>query len=378
MIETISRIDAKFIDNVKQSSIVNILVVDDRPENLISLASLLESDQRNIIVAQSGNEALKIALEMEIALILLDVQMPDMDGFEVARLLKDNSRTKDVSILFVTAISMDEKYTMQGYEEGAVDYLHKPLEINLVKAKVNVFEKLYRQRIELREANDRLIRSNKQLDEFVYIVSHDLKAPLRGLSSLCSFLEEELGENPKVEVLDLLNMMKSRTGRMQSLIDGILHYSRMANDVCEKETVSVNELIINIIDLLCPPANIKFDIQDNLPELLAERIKLHEVFQNLISNSIKYNNKEQGLIQIRFHSFPEYYEFKVRDNSCGIRPEHFDKIFGIFQTLLSKDKNESTGIGLTIVKKIIEQQEGTISIESELGVGSTFIFKWMK
>lgn len=366
------------IDLIKQEHLVNILIVDDRPENLISLASFLEHDDRNIIKAHSGNEALKIALEKEIALILLDVQMPDMDGFEVARLLKDNSRTKDISILFVTALGKDEKYTMQGYEEGAVDYLHKPLEINLVKAKVNVFEKLYRQRIELREANERLTNTNKQLDEFVYIVSHDLKAPLRGLSSLCTFLEDELGPDPKTEIVDLLTMMKSRSGRMQTLIDGILHYSKMANAVCEKETISSKELIMNVIDLLDPPKHIKFDIQDDLPTLHTEKIKLHEVFQNLISNSIKYNNKDAGIIKIRYFAYPQHFEFKVEDNGCGIKSEYFEKIFGIFQTLLPKDKNESTGIGLTIVKKIIEQQQGEVKIESDYGVGSTFTFTWMK
>jgi two-component system sensor histidine kinase/response regulator len=358
--------------------ITNILIVDDRPENLISLASVIEQDGRDIIKAHSGNEALKIALENEIAIILLDVQMPDMDGFEVARLLKENSRTKDIAILFVTALSKDEKYTMQGYEEGAVDYLQKPLEINLVKAKINVFEKLYRQRIELRESNERLINSNKQLDEFVYIVSHDLKAPLRGLTSLCTFLEEELGKQIKPEVVDLVNMIKSRTGRMQSLIDGILQYSRMANTIGEKEWVSTNELINNIIDLLNPSKNIKFDVQDNLPLIFTERIKLHEVFQNLLSNSIKYNNKNEGVISIRCHLYPHFYEFIVQDNGCGIKREHYEKIFGIFQTLLPKDKSESTGIGLTIVKKIIEMQQGEISVESEFGVGSTFKFTWMK
>ncbi len=378
MTETQTQTAHSLLENPPTADLINILLVDDRPENLISLSSILENDQRNIIVANSGNEALKIALENDIALILLDVQMPDMDGFEVARLLKENSHTRDISILFVTALSKDEKFTMQGYEEGAVDYLHKPLEVNLVKAKVNVFEKAHRQKIELKESNARLTETNKQLDEFVYIVSHDLKAPLRGLSSLCSFLEEELGENPKPEVLDLLNMMKSRTGRMQSLIDGILHYSRMANTVGHKENVSVNELIINIIDLINPPPNIKFEIQDNLPELFTERVKLHEVFQNLISNSIKYNNKAEGVIKIKFHSYPQYYDFIVEDNGCGIKPEHFEKIFGIFQTLISKDKNESTGIGLTIVKKIIEQQEGQISIESEYGIGTTFKFTWKK
>ncbi|MEO8210058.1 MAG: ATP-binding protein [bacterium] len=377
MINT-STIQQNVVDLLSREAIANILIVDDRPENLISLSSILEQDGRIILKANSGNEALKIALENEIAMILLDVQMPDMDGFEVARLLKENSRTRDIAILFVTALNKDEKYALQGYEEGAVDYLQKPLDINLVKAKVNVFEKLYRQRIELRESNERLTNSNKQLDEFVYIVSHDLKAPLRGLSSLCTFLEEELGKNNKQEVIDLITMIKSRTSRMQSLIDGILHYSRMANSNGDKEPVEVNELINNIIDLLSPPSNIKFDVQDKLPLILTERVKLHEVFQNLISNSIKYNNKEQCVITIRCHVYPHHYEFLVQDNGCGIKKEHHEKIFGIFQTLIPKDKSESTGIGLSIVKKIIERQQGEISVDSEIGVGSTFKFTWMK
>ena len=362
----------------RRKEAINILLVDDRPENLLSLESLLEHEDRKILKATSGNEALKMALENEIALMLLDVQMPDMDGFEVARLLKDNSRTRDISILFVTALSTDEKYTMQGYEEGAVDYLHKPLDVNLVKAKVNVFEKLYRQRIELRESNDRLIGANKQLDEFVYIVSHDLKAPLRGLSSLCSFLEDELKDKRTTEIDDLMNMMRGRTARMQALIDGILHYSKMANSVTLKEGTSVKELINNVIDLLNPPSNIKFEFDDNLPNIVTEKIKLYEVFQNLIGNAIKYNDKENGLIRIRHHEYPDHYEFIISDNGCGIKKEHFEVVFGIFQTLVSKDKNESTGIGLTIVKKIVEKQGGSVSLESEYGVGTTFKFTWFK
>ncbi len=378
MIETIQASLAKKSDTVKKRSLINILLVDDREENLISLESLLENEERNILKASSGNDALKIALENDIAVMLLDVQMPDMDGFEVARLLKDNSRTNEISILFVTALSKDEKYTMQGFQEGAVDYLHKPLDVNLVKAKVNVFENLYRHRIGLRESNDRLNRVNKQLDEFVYIVSHDLKAPLRGLSSLCSFLEEEIGGKPTPEVAELINMMKSRTGRMQSLIDGILHYSRMANAVCTKEEVNVKDLIINIIDLLSPPENIQIEFDDRFPVLNAEKIKLHEVLQNLISNGIKYNDKSNGSIRISSLEHTDHFEFIVQDNGCGIKEEYFEKIFGIFQTLQPKDKVESTGIGLTIVKKIIEQQGGSIKVNSVFGKGTTFSFTWKK
>jgi two-component system sensor histidine kinase/response regulator len=357
---------------------VNILLVDDRPENLLSLESILEQTGRKIFKASSGNEALKITLSEEIGLILLDVQMPEMDGFEVARLLKENSRTKDIAIIFVTAISKEEKFTIQGYEEGAVDYLHKPLEINIVKAKVAVFEKLYLQKADLQEYADKVERINKQLDEFVYIVSHDLKAPLRGLASLATFMEDELGENPKPEILDILHMMKSRTVRMQNLIDGILHYSRLGNTVMEKEKVDVKELINNIIDLISLPENIRVEISDNMPLLVTEKIKLHEVLQNLISNAVKYNDKEKGELKISCEDADDHYIFRISDNGIGIKPEHHEKIFGIFQTLQPKDKVESTGIGLTIVKKIIEQQNGTIFLESELGKGSIFGFTWRK
>lgn len=358
--------------------VINILLVDDHPANLLSIESILAGEGRNIIKASSGNEALEIALNSEIALMLLDVQMPEMDGFEVARLLKENSRTRNISILFITALSKDEKYTMQGYEEGAVDYLYKPLDINLVKAKVNVFEELYRQRIELHESNEKLIKANKHLDEFVYIVSHDLKAPLRGLTSLCTFLEEELKGNSSEEVNELLTMIKGRTTRMQSLIAGILHYSRMAHVKSETEYINVKELIINTIDLLDLPGHIRIDIDDNLPFVNAERIKLHEVFQNLISNSIKYNDKPEGIIRISHKAFPEHFEFVVEDNGCGIKSEHFERVFGIFQTLQINEHGENTGIGLTIVKRIIEQQGGKIWIESEYGYGTKFCFTWNK
>jgi two-component system, sensor histidine kinase and response regulator len=357
---------------------INILIVDDLPENLLSLESILEKEGRNIIKASSGNEALKIARETELALIILDVQMPEMDGFEVAHLLSENPATKDISVLFVTALSYNEKYTIQGYKEGAVDYLQKPLDSSIVKAKVNVFEKIYRQRMKLKESNEKLLATNKQLDEFVYIVSHDLKAPLRGLSSICSFLDEELGNDQKKEVSELLVLLKRRTAWMQALIDGILHYSRLANAVGEKEVVHLNELIDNIIEMISPPSNIRFEIADNMPVLNAERIKIHEVFQNLISNAVKYNDKAEGVIRISHLDFPDHYEFIIQDNGCGIKPEHFQRIFGIFQTLGSKEKSESTGIGLTIVKKIVEQQSGSVSLTSEYGVGTTFRFIWKK
>jgi len=357
---------------------VNILIVDDKPENLISLESILERKDRNIIKAGSGNEALKLALEMPLALILLDVQMPDMDGFEVAQLLKNNARTKDINIIFVTAISKQEKYALQGFEEGAVDFLHKPLDVSITQAKVAVFEKLYLQQQALKEKTEKLEAINKNLDEFVYIVSHDLKAPLRGISSLANFIEDDLGANPNPAIKETLNMLKSRCSRMQNLIDAILHYSRMGNTKGTPEAVDVNELLKNILDMISPPPNVKITLQENMPVVMGEKIKLHEIFQNLISNGIKYNNKEQGAVNVSFKDLGESHEFAITDNGAGIKEEHHEKIFGIFQTLQPKDKVESTGIGLTIVKKLVEQQGGKVMIESKLGEGSVFKFTWKK
>jgi light-regulated signal transduction histidine kinase (bacteriophytochrome) len=219
---------------------------------------------------------------------------------------------------------------------------------------------------------------NKQLNEFVYIVSHDLKAPLRGIKSLATFLEEELGNDAKPEVKELLSLLQSRTDRMQIMIESILRYSRLANNKGEMENVDLSKLIPGIVDLLSAPSHIRIVVTDDLPILYAEKIKVHEVFQNLITNAIQYNNKQEGLIKIGYIEHPEEYEFFVSDNGIGIREEFFSKIFGVFQTLQPKDKQDSTGIGLTIVQKIVEQYGGRIWLESETGIGTTFRFTWKK
>ncbi len=351
---------------------VNMLIVDHDPANLILLENILNKEGRTIIKAGCGKEALKIALEQPVALILLDVEMPDMDVFEVAQILKD------INIIFITALNKEEKFTLQGFEEGAVGFLHKPLVAGITRAKVAVFEKLYLQQEALREKTEKLQAINKQLDEFVYIVSHDLKAPLRGIASLAAFIEDDIGVNPNPAITETLNMLKSRCSRMQSLIDGILHYSRLGNTMGAFEKVDIDELLKNILDLLIPPPHIKVTIQENMPIVMGEKIKLHEIFQNLISNGIKYNNKEQGIVNVSYKELDDYYEFAITDNGAGIKEEHYEKIFGIFQTLQPKDKIESTGIGLTIVKKLVEQRGGKVIIESKHGEGSTFKFSWKK
>ena len=223
-----------------------------------------------------------------------------------------------------------------------------------------------------------LQKTNKELDQFAYVVSHDLKAPLRAIGNLSSWIEEDLGEALKDDVRDNFEILKGRVERMENLINGILDYSRATRRTGEESIVPVELLIKDSIELLSPPANVTIEMDDDLPVVYTERTKLQQVFANLISNSIKHSDKEEGKVFIHSKEYDEYYEFSVEDNGPGIDKLYHDKIFVIFQVLQARDQKENTGVGLAIVKKIIDELECTIRIESELGHGAKFIFTWPK
>jgi PAS domain S-box-containing protein len=224
----------------------------------------------------------------------------------------------------------------------------------------------------------RLEKDNRELDQFSYIVSHDLKAPLRAISNLSLWLQEDLGPSLSEENKKNLDMLRNRVVRLDSLIGGILEYSRIGREETIAELVDVYVLLNEVVEMLSPPAHIKIEISNDIPMLHAPKVKLLQVFSNLISNAIKYNDKTKGLIKVYGSEKEEGYEFVVEDNGAGIPSEFFEKIFVIFQTLHSRDKFESTGIGLTIVKRIIEEGGGRIWVESEVGKGSKFSFLWPK
>jgi light-regulated signal transduction histidine kinase (bacteriophytochrome) len=219
---------------------------------------------------------------------------------------------------------------------------------------------------------------NRELDEFTYVVSHDLKAPLRAISNLSEWLEEDLQDKLDEETSNNITLLRSRVERMNQFIDGLLRYSRAGRIDVDKTIVNVGELLEKIIDSISPPPNFAIAIGENMPTLITESLLLEQVFSNLISNGIKHNEKEKGNIEISVRELDEYYEFAVTDDGVGIAPTDREKIFVIFQTLTARDTKENTGIGLSIVKKIIENQDGKIWLESELGQGSTFYFTWHK
>ncbi|GAA4444284.1 hypothetical protein GCM10023188_46070 [Pontibacter saemangeumensis] len=228
------------------------------------------------------------------------------------------------------------------------------------------------------ETFSELDRKNMELDQFAYVVSHDLKAPLRGIEVASRWVEEDMGTQLPPKVQEYLLMMRIRVHRMENLINGILALARIGRTNQIEEEVDVNILLSEITDMLSPPDGFKIDVQEDLPVLHTIRIQLQQVFSNLISNAIKYHDKASGLIKVRYRETDEFHVFSVSDDGPGIDPAYHERIFVIFQTLQERDAVESTGVGLTIVKKIVEWQGGTIWVSSEPGQGATFTFTWPK
>ncbi|HDN65672.1 MAG TPA: PAS domain-containing sensor histidine kinase [Methanosarcinales archaeon] len=225
---------------------------------------------------------------------------------------------------------------------------------------------------------DELERSNNELMDFAYIVSHDLKAPLRAITSLAEWLAADYGDKLDEDGREQLELLKNRTRRMHNLIESILTYSRIGRSNEEKEDVDLNTLVSEVIALIDPPEDITIEVVGELPTIPFERTRMEQIFQNLIRNAALYMDKPEGLIMISCSEDDDNgdsnWRFSVADNGPGIDEKYYKKIFQIFQTLRPRDEIESTGVGLTIVRKIVRMHGGEITVESKLGDGSTFHF----
>ena len=227
-----------------------------------------------------------------------------------------------------------------------------------------------------REHINDLEKINRELDQFAYIVSHDLKAPLRAMSSLVTWIEEDSGELMTADSKNNLRIIVGRIQRMENLIQGILAYSKAGKSKIEKAPTNVNELVQEILESIASDQRISIINKIPVSEIITEKIKLSQVFSNLISNAIRYNDKSQCEIEIGCYEYDNWCQFYVQDNGPGIEKEYQEKIFMIFQTLTARDEFESTGIGLAIVKKLVEEQNGKIWVESKPGNGCRFVFTW--
>ena len=394
-----------------------ILIVDDKKENILPLKKILALHGLESDSAESGEEALLKTLKTDYALIIMDVQMPGMDGFEVAETLAGSKRTRDIPVIFLSAISKEKKYISKGYESGGVDYITKPVDPELLIMKVKTFLKLYNQQQELRNTRDLLAKEieirkeaqenlehkvdlrtkeirakneelelrNHELQQFAWVVSHDLKEPLRKIDTFSRLvMERYMGDDEKA--VSYLERTINSSERMSQLIGDLLEYSRLSSTVKPKKT-NLNTILNEVLaDLEFIAEEKKATITVNpLPTLKAISSQMRQVFQNLIGNAIKFSRKgippeitvtaefcnEKNFTGKSSDSGP-YCRISVADNGIGFDEAYLDKIFVIFQSLHARNTYDGTGIGLAIAKKIIDLHGGLITATSRPGEGSTF------
>lgn len=409
-----------------RQSDIKILVVDDREDNLLSIETILEKDGYTLVKANSGRAALKILLHQhDFTLILMDVQMPGMNGLETATLISEREKLKHIPIIFITAHNYEEEYIFQGYQMGGVDYIYKPINPELLRVKVGVFVELYRRNHELLtqekklllanknlekeieerkiteekirllnhqliENNDRLQSTNQELDRFAYVASHDLQEPLRKIQLFTDKLLYQMSALIDNEAQLYVQKIGKASKRMQQLVNDLLKLSRETNDNVSFEQTNLNELLGEVL------SDMETDIQKkdvkiiagDLPVINAIPSQIRQLFQNLISNSIKFSKlgstpeihirteviKGAHIPQVDKKLFENtFYKIYIRDNGIGFESKFAEEIFVVFKRLHTYHQFEGTGIGLSICKKIVEKHKGFITAQSQLNEGSTFI-----
>lgn len=379
----------------------HILIVDDKQANIFALEQMLSHPGRNLISASNGNDALRVALNQELDLIILDVQMPGMDGFEVAQILKSNRRTKATPIIFVTAEMKDQKYAIKGIEEGAIDYLYKPLNPELTEAKVSVLLQLQRQRKELVEKNmalenaqkeikqlyldlqrnnAQLELTNKELESFSYSVSHDLRAPLRSINGYAQIISDEYAGQFGEEAKRLFGIIQKNALKMGTLIDDLLAFSRMGRKELVRLPVDMNRLVESVIADLVQATGSQAQIKVHpLLPAYGDPSLLSHVYSNLVSNAIKYSLKKANPeVEIGSYEQDDDHVYYIKDNGAGFDMNYVHKLFGVFQRLHTQDEFEGTGVGLAIVQRIVVKHGGKVWAEGKTGEGATFYFSLPK
>jgi len=409
-------------NNSLRKSDIKILVVDDREDNLFSIEAILEKDNYTIIKANSGRAALKILLaEHDFSLILMDVQMPELNGFETATIIYQRDKLRNIPIIFITAHDYDEDYIFKGYKMGGVDYIYKPINPELLKMKVGVFVELYRKNnqlllhekkllganeslqkeIEERKAseekvkllNDQLVQNNahlksvnEELDRFAFMASHDLQEPLRKIMVFSDKIMQKLNNDPETE--RYLRKIVNSSNRMQTLINDLLSFSRQSMTTSDFIETDLNKLVkeaMSELEIEIEKTNAQV-IVNELPVITAIPGLMRQLFYNLFSNAIKFRKDSiTPVIKITAEKIPTesdlpvkringnvYYKISFTDNGIGFEEKYAEEIFMVFKRLHSHHEYEGTGVGLATCKKIVEKHNGAITVTSKPDEGSVF------
>ena len=379
-----------------------LLIVDDLPENLLALEALIKREDRIVYKALSADEALSLLLQHEFAMAILDVQMPGMNGFELAELMRGTAKTKNIPIVFVSAAGREMNYAFKGYESGAVDFLHKPLDIHAVKSKVNVFVELYRQSKAMKQQVEALEQSRREQetllaqlqltqvelehavrmrDDFMSIVSHEVRTPLNGLILETQLRKMHLArDNAAAFTMDKMHAMVERDERqIQSLI-------RLIEDMLDVSRIRTGKLSIR-------PA--QFDLTQTVAQLLQsfaaqisaaqsavnfnpgppvvgqwDEFRIEQVISNLLTNALRYGAKKP--IDVSVYIDGDQAVIDVRDQGIGISEENQLRVFQQFERVSASHVTAGLGLGLFISEQIVAAHSGTITVQSALGEGALF------
>ncbi|MGK9117465.1 MULTISPECIES: hybrid sensor histidine kinase/response regulator [Sphingobacteriaceae] len=364
-----------------------ILIVDDKQENLISLRKFLETNNFKVDTASSGEEALKKVLKTTYALIILDVQMPGMDGFEVAELISGYSKTVDTPILFLSAVNTEKKFITQGYETGGIDYLTKPFDPDILLLKVKTFYRLFEQAQamhEMQEALKQEIEHRKMLenkkDEFISIASHELKTPLTSVRGYLQLLERlpEAKNNEKFKTY--LGKTSAQLNKLRELIDDLLDISKIESGKMKFnfQPVSIEKLISNTLENVSQmyPEHAFKRIGQVDSIILADEMRLEQVLINYLTNAIKYSPNSKEIYLETALTEDNKIQIGVRDFGIGIPSDKLNHLFDKFYRVEeSSYKFQGLGMGLYICKEIIARHHGEHGVESRLNEGSFFYFR---
>lgn len=385
--------------------IAKLLIVDDKPENLRALNAIIRSDDREVFQATSGEDALSLLLEHEFALAILDVQMPGMDGFELAELMRGTDKTRQIPIVFVSAAGRELNYAFKGYETGAVDFLYKPLDIDAVQSKVNVFVALYQQRNETRRqvialeksraeqeillkelhsTQSELQRAVSMRDDFMSLVAHELRTPLNTL-----FLETQLRtmqlERSNIDFFNEagLRKMVERDSRqihsMVRLIDDMLDVSRIRSGKLSirpqpTDLASLLERVVNDLNPQATAAGSTISCEPVASVIgMWDTFRIEQMLINLLTNAVRYGEKKP--ISVRCDVENNSVHIHVADHGLGISEDNLQRIFAPFERALDKDSSGGLGLGLYITRQLAEAHGGSVSVKSRLGEGSIFSVK---
>ncbi len=364
-------------DNSTNSDIKgDILIVDDTPANLRVLSATLRDRGYEVRCVNSGAMALTVSQNAPPDLILLDIKMPEMDGYQVCQQLKSDIKTHEIPVIFLSGLD-DASDKIKAFTAGGVDYITKPFQTEEVLARVKNQLTISHLRQKLIAQNEELMRSNQELEQFASVVSHDLQQPLQVIIGFARLLEKKSQNWEQEDTKEFVSHILGSANHMQQLICDLLTYSRVNRSNPTYEQVDCNTVLTQVL------SNLQMTIagsnavitNPHLPTVMANESQLEQVFQNLISNALKFHRPDTTpQVEISIIQQDDEWQFSIKDNGIGIEPEKFTFIFQMFKRLHKRREYPGTGIGLAICQKVIDAHGGRIWVESEPGVGTTFHF----